>query len=140
MQLSILAANAGANAVCTLLNNGYINVYTAPRPASTEVAVTTQTLLAQPRFGTTAFAPASGGTATANAIAEDPNTPNGGTALWFRLLKADGTTVIADGSVGVGDLDLTTDDGFDMEVAGTTVVAGRRFGIVGMNYIFPRNP
>ncbi len=139
MQLSIAAANAAANAVCALLNNGYIRVYTGPRPASTEVALTTQVLLAQPRLNTTAFGPAAGAVAVANSITEDSSTPNGGTAVWFRLFKADGTTVIADGSVGVGDLDLSTNDGFDMEVTTTTIDAGRRFAPTGMQYTQTRS-
>ena len=76
MQLSVAAANAAANAVCSLLNGGYIRVYTGPRPASTEVAVSTQVLLAAPRFNATAFGAASNGVAIANAITEDSNTPN----------------------------------------------------------------
>lgn len=139
MQLSVAAANVAANAVTALLNGGYIRVYTGPRPASTEVAISTQTLLAAPRFNATAFGAAANGVAVANAVTEDSNTPASGTAAWFRLYKSDGVTVIADGSVGVGDLDITTNDGFDMELASTTINAGRRFAPSAMQYTQTRS-
>ena len=79
------------------------------RPA-TGGAVTTQVLLAELTCGTP-FAPASSaGVLTANAITQDSSANNTGTATWFRIVKADGTTFVLDGNVGTSgsDLNMTT--------------------------------
>jgi hypothetical protein len=57
-------------------------------------------LLAELRFGATAFGAAVAGVATANAITAEDAALATGTATWFRALKSDGTTVVFDGSVG----------------------------------------
>ena len=69
-----------------------------------------QVLLAELRFSATAFGAASNGAATANAITADASANNTGTATWFRIVKADGTTHVLDGNVGTSgsDLNLTT--------------------------------
>lgn len=137
MRLALQAATAAANAVCSQLNNGYIRFYTAPKPATPETALANQVLLAEPRFGQTAFGVAVGGVATANAIIDEDSTPAGGTVAWARLVKADGTTVVADCTVGVGDLNTATDEGFDIEVADVVIDAGRRLGVTNMKYTQP---
>jgi len=100
------AANAEADAVAALLNSGYLRIYDGSQPANANTAVSTQTLLAELRFGSTAFAASSGGVITANAIADDTDANATGTASWVRCLKSDGTTVIMDGSVGTSGCDL----------------------------------
>jgi hypothetical protein len=99
------------NAVCALLNSGYLNIYTGAQPALD--GALTGTLLASLTFSATAFptATASGGTVTAtannigNAIAA-----NTGTAGYFALLESNGSTVVATGGVGLSasDLNLST--------------------------------
>lgn len=85
-----------------------IRIYSGSRPA-TGGAVTT--LLAQLTCNAT-FAPgASSGVLTLNAISPATSAAATGTATWFRLLKADGTTFVLDGSVstiaaGTGDMRL----------------------------------
>lgn len=108
-KLSDTAANAAADAVCALLNTGYLRIYDSTgtgQPANANTAVTTQVLLAELRFGATAFAGASAGVATANAITSDSSANATGTATWFRALKSDGTTVVFDGSVGTATSNL----------------------------------
>jgi len=100
------AVSAAADAVCPLLNNGYLRLYTDPKPSDANTAISTQTLLAELRFGSTAFGAASNGVATANAITADSSADNTGTATWFRALKSDGTTAVLDGSVGTSSADL----------------------------------
>ena len=100
------AVSAAADAVCPLLNNGYLRLYSGTQPATADTAVTTQTLLAELRWNATAFGAASSGVATANAITADTSADNTGTATWFRALKSDGTTVVFDGSVGTSGADL----------------------------------
>lgn len=96
---------AEADAVCALLNNGYIRIYTGAAPANPQAAAT-GTLLAELRFAATAFGAANGtGLSTANAIA-GVTAGNTGTAGYCRILKSDGTTAIADLTVGTSGQDL----------------------------------
>lgn len=107
---SVVARNAALDALCALANTGYLRIYDSTggtgQPATPETAVGSQVLLAELRFGATAFAAASGGVATANAITSDSAANATGTATWFRVLKSDGTTVLFDGSVGTSGCDM----------------------------------
>ena len=99
-------ANAAADAVTALANNGYLRIYDGTQAANADTAVGAQVLLAELRFGATAFGAAAAGVATANAITSDASANATGTATWFRVLKSDGTTVLWDGSVGTATADL----------------------------------
>jgi hypothetical protein len=105
-KLSNVAANAEADAVCALANNGFLRIYDQTQPVTADTAVGAQVLLAELTFGATAFGAASSGVATANAIAQDASANATGTATWFRVLKTDGTTVLFDGSVGTSGANL----------------------------------
>jgi hypothetical protein len=105
-KLSNAAANAAADAACALVNTGYLRIYDGVQPANADTAVSSQVLLAELRFGSTAFGASVAGVATANAITADSDINNTGTAAWFRALKSDGTTAVFDGSVGVSGCDL----------------------------------
>src|SRR5467141_2554110 len=89
-----------ADTMAALLNTGYIRIYDGTQAATADTAVGAQVLLAELRFGATAFAGSVNGVATANAITADSSANNTGTATWFRALKSDGTTTVFDGSVG----------------------------------------
>jgi len=113
MALNLKMANAGVNAeadaLATALNNGYLRIYDSTgtgQPATADTAVTTQVLLAELRFGATAFAGAIAGVITANAITDDTDADATGTATWFRCLKSDGITPVMDGSVGTATANL----------------------------------
>ena len=108
--LANVAANAEADAVAALCNNGYLRIYDGAQPANADTAVSTQHLLAQPRFGATAFGASSAGVATANAITADSSAAYTGTATWFRVFKSDGTTALFDGSVGTATANLVLDN------------------------------
>jgi hypothetical protein len=105
-KLSNTGANAAADAVVDLLDNGYLRVYDGTQPADADTAITSQTLLAELRFNATAFGAAAAGVATANAITSDSSANATGTATWFRALKSDGSTVMWDGSVGTSGCNL----------------------------------
>lgn len=99
-QLSDAAVEAEGDALAALLNSGYLRIYDGTQPATADTAVSTQVLLAELRFGATAFGACVAGLLTANAITADSSANASGTASWFRALKSDGTTAILDGSVG----------------------------------------
>lgn len=125
-QLSNTAANAKANALARLLDNGYIRVYDGTKPANANTAVGAQVLLAELRHNATSAPAAVAGLLTYNAITQDTAANAGGSATWFREFQSDGTTVVKDGTVG------TTDA--NMIVPSTTVVAGVPFEITTMTH------
>jgi len=94
------ARNASVNAVAALLNGGTIQLQTS---GGAEVATLT--------FGSPAFAPASGGTAAANAIAEDA-TAIAGTITQF-VARNSASALVLSGSVstivdGTGDITMSS--------------------------------
>lgn len=99
-KFSNACVNAEADAIGGALNNGYIRIYDGSQPANADTAVSTQTLLAELRFGADAFPAASAGVLTANAITADSSANATGTAAWARILTSDGSTVYFDGTVG----------------------------------------
>jgi hypothetical protein len=117
-------AEASLNALTALLNTGKLEIFSGTQPADANTAITSQTKLSTLTFGSTAFAtatasgtaPSRNATATANAITSDTSAAATGTATWFRAYKADGTTVVMDGSVGTS--------GCDLNLNTTSIVAG----------------
>ena len=101
------SAIAAVNAFTALLNSGFIRIYTGAQPALN--GAVTGTLLVTMTFSATAFptSVAAGGTvtATANAITSG-SAGNTGTAGYMALVKSDGTTVVATGTVGLSGADL----------------------------------
>lgn len=112
------------NASCSL-NSGKINVYTGSQPAAD--AALTGTLLASMTFNATAFGASSGGVATAGAITS-ATAGNTGTAGYFALLKSDGTTVVATGSVGTSGADLNFNS---LSISSGATVSCSSFTITG---------
>jgi hypothetical protein len=97
--LDAITTRAGASAL--------LRIYDGSRPATGGTATT---LLAELTCNATFAAAASAGVLTLNAITQDSSANATGTATWFRIVKADGTSFVLDGSVGTtgSDLNLTT--------------------------------
>ena len=81
-------------------NSGTLKIYAGTMPANCDASLAGTTLLATLTFGSTAFAAASTGTKTANAITQDSDAAATGTATFFRAFTSGGTG-FAQGSVGV---------------------------------------
>ena len=126
LKLSDVAVNAEADALSVLLDNGYLRIYDGTQPANADTAISTQTLLAELRFNADAAPSAVAGVLTFNAITQDSNANNTGTASWFRALKSDGSTVMFDGTVGTS--------GSDINIATTAIVAGAIVGVTSAVY------
>ena len=110
MALAYLAAtrNAMLDAITTSAGaSALLRIYDGARPATGGAATT---LLAELVCNATFAAAAAAGVLTLNAIAQDASANATGTATWFRIVKADGTTFVMDGNVGTSgsDLNLTT--------------------------------
>ena len=104
-------------------NGGQLRVYAGAVPANADAALGGATLLATLTLNATAFSAASGGVLTANAITRASAAVASGTASFFRLLASDGTTVLAQGAVGLS-ADVPTPE---MIVPTTTIAAGQPF-------------
>lgn len=100
--------NAMLDTITTRAGNAaLLRIYDGTRPATGGTATT---LLAELICGTPFAAGAASGVLTLGAITQDASANATGTATWFRIVKADGTTFVLDGSVGTSgsDLNLTT--------------------------------
>lgn len=126
LKLSNNVVNPQADALSDLADNGYLRIYDGTQPATADTAITTQVLLAELRFNATAAPAASNGVLTFNAITQDSNADNTGTASWFRALKSDGSTALFDGAVGTS--------GSDINIATTAIVAGAIVGVSSFVY------
>ena len=109
-----------------LLDNGYLRIYDGTQPTNADTAIGAQVLLAELRFNADAAPSAVAGVLTFNAITQDSNANNTGTASWFRALKSDGSTVMFDGTVGTS--------GSDINIATTAIVAGAIVGVTSAVY------
>lgn len=116
--------NLLGDAMAGLLDSGYIRIYSGTQAATADTAIGVQVLLAELRFGATAFGAAAAGVNTANAITADSSANATGTATWFRCLKSDGTTVVYDGSVGTASADLVLNT--------TSIVSGATVSITAL--------
>jgi hypothetical protein len=91
--------------VTPLLDGGVLKIYSVARPVSPDAPITQSGLLVTFRFGSPAV-DASGPTGV--VFVENTVSPSGvGTPGFARAYSADGTTPIADFSVGPGDTDIT---------------------------------
>lgn len=100
-KLSAASRALALNAALDVLNGGgFLRIYDGTQPADADTAITSQVLLAELTLSSTAFAAASAGSKTANTITADSSANASGTATWYSLIKSDGTTRVADGSVG----------------------------------------
>jgi predicted nucleic acid-binding protein len=125
------AASASADATCALCNSGYIRIYDGTQPATANTAITSQVLLAELRYGATAYAGAVNGVASLNAVTPDSDANATGTPSWFRALKSDGTSPVFDGSVGQADA--------DMIIAAAQIVQHAEVSISSGSYTQPKS-
>lgn len=111
MALSFVTAvrNARQDAITAAAGNGALfRIYDATGgvPASANASIGSCVLLAE-LVCASPFAPAASSAAlTASAITQDSSANATGTAAFFRLYASNGTTVIAQGTVGTSGADL----------------------------------
>lgn len=105
-KLANVGANAAADAVARLLDNGFLRIYDGTQPTNADTAVGAQVLLAELRYNATSAPAAAAGVLTFNAITSDTSANATGTASWFRALKSDGSSAVYDGSVGTSGADI----------------------------------
>jgi hypothetical protein len=127
-QLSDLAANAEADALARLLDNGYCRVYDGTQPANGNTALSGNTLIAELRFSATSAPAAASGILTFNTMTGDSSADSGGTPTFCRNFKSDGTSAVMDGSAG---LSGTTKN---LEFATLPIIAGSAVNITSFTH------
>jgi hypothetical protein len=101
--LATLQRNAMLDAITTFAGaSPLLRIYDGTRPATGGTATNK---LAELPCSAALAAASSGGVLTFNAVTSAAAALSG-TATWFRLVKADGTTVVLDGSVATSGADL----------------------------------
>ena|SRR5215831_10726372 len=108
IRYSSTTVDAQTDAVCSQLNDGYLQLYEGAQPIDGDAPIDGSTLLVELRFSDPAFGPSDAGTAWANAIAPALAT-NTGTASWLRTLRSDHSTVVFDGDVDTAGAVLNLD-------------------------------
>lgn len=117
-QTSVASRNLSLNAALDVLDGGFLDIYDGAQPATVATAITTQVKLVRCQLGSPAFAAASSGSKTANAIA-DAIALADGTPTWYTLRKSDETRV-HENTVGAGE-SLVFANGVTQIVQGATV-------------------
>lgn len=102
MRTTVLQRNAMLDAIRASYNSGLIRVYSGTRPTDADTALSGNTVLAELTLNATAFPAAASGVLTANAITQDSSADATGTASFVRIFQSNGSTALADLSVGVG--------------------------------------
>jgi len=105
-KVAIAQRNRQLDALTARLNSGVLRIYSGTKPATADTVLAGNTLLATLTFGATAFAGATGATATANAIVQDSSAAANGTATFARLYETGGTVAVLDVTVGTSGTEL----------------------------------
>jgi len=120
---NVLLRNAQLDAITTFAGAGaLLRIYNGTRPATGGAATT---LLYEGTCGAP-FAPAAAAGALSPTQPADIAAVASGTATWWRVVKADGTTHVMDGGVG-SDMTLNSNElasGVNVDITGWTVIRG----------------
>lgn len=100
MRMAVARRNEMLDAITNECNSGKLRFYSGTRPTNADTALSGNTLLAELTMNATSAGSAASGVWTANAITSDSAADATGTATFARLLQSDGTTAVADFSLG----------------------------------------
>lgn len=85
--------NAALDAAFDALNSDLFGIFDGTQPTDADTALGAQVLLAELTMNSTAFAAASAGSKSANAITQDSSANATGTAAWASLYETSRSTV-----------------------------------------------
>lgn len=123
--LAQLAANAMADALTTYVGStGKIIIYDGDVPANADASLSSNTALATFTLGSSAFGSASSGTISLSGVPLTVAADATGTASFFRITKSDGTTVVAQGSVGTSGAQLNLNTVAITQDVNVTITSG----------------
>lgn len=124
MKVSAARRNAQLDNFCAACNSGLLRIYSGTPPATADASLSGNTLLAELTMNATAFGSASSGSATANAITADSSADATGTAAFARLYASDGTTCLAQLTVGTS--------GAELNLSTLSIVSGVNVSVTSM--------
>jgi len=117
VSLATAVRNAKLDAITTQIGNaGLLRIYDGTPPASANASLSGNNKLAELVCGSPFAAGSSSAQLTASAIATESSANATGTASFYRLYKSDGSTCIAQGTVGTS--------GSDLNLNTTSIVSG----------------
>jgi hypothetical protein len=93
------------NAALDVMNSGFLRIYDSTQPADADTALGAQVLLAELTLNATAWAAASSGSKSANAITADSSANATGTATWGSFVTS-GSVRKWDFSAGTASVNL----------------------------------
>ena len=126
VSFSTAVRNAKLDAITTAIGaSGVMRIYDGTPPASANAALSGNNMLVSLALSATAAPGASGGVQTYSAITTT-NASATGTATFYRILKSDLSTVIEQGTVGVGS--------GDCQLNTTSIVSGGPVAITSKTF------
>lgn len=102
-------ASRAADAITARANSGVLRVYSGTPPANADASLGSATLLCTFNFSATAFAAASNGVATANALTQDGVNAASGAPSFARAFETGGTVVVFQCTAGTSGAELNID-------------------------------
>lgn len=114
--------------VGSVTNSSQVQIYSGSQPATPETALSGNTLLATITLPASSAFTSSNGVMTAAAISNVTIAATG-TASFFRWTESNGTTVIADGSIGTS--------GCDMNLNSVALSAGATLATTAFTFTIP---
>lgn len=126
LKYSASLKNLQQDAITTRLGtSAVINIYSGAQPASPDVAVGAQVLLATLACSATLAPASASGVLTLNAITNGTGTAgasSGTTATWFRMVTSGGTAHV-DGTIGASSADMVLNN--------TSIATGQTVSVTG---------
>lgn len=104
-RLADIVVNAQADALASLLKDGYMDIHGGTQPDSPDVATISRPSVSL-KLAAPAFLPAERGVISANPISSGVADLDVEQATWARLYKADHKTAVMDVSVGMKDANV----------------------------------
>jgi hypothetical protein len=114
ISIAVNTRNAQLNTYGTNFNNGTLVIYAGSVPGSADTALSGDTVLVTLPFSSAAFAAASAGSMTANAITQT-NAAASGTAAFYRCFNSSSACI---------EQGLVATSGADLNMNTTAIVAG----------------
>jgi hypothetical protein len=123
------ARNAAADAVLALCDAGVLRIYSGTVPVEADAGLSGNVVLAELTLAADAFGAAVNGVAAANAITTDAAANATGTPTFFRVFRADGSTLVWQGTAGASGAELNLAD-----LTAGQIIAGSQVSISSLTY------